>query len=191
MRIVCFDAMHTKLSRERRVFIGVLGIALAGLLVDRLFLGSGLTGASEASAAEEYALDPSTEQFDIEPLAIEHEPTSLTATLADRLEEYAHSHAPDTGTLPDVFQPSAAWLPESPAAAGGYRPPNAADEFRATHQLTAVMLSRSTPGAVVNKRFLTVGMEIDGFKLVSLSERSAVFDDDGKQLELQLAKPSG
>jgi len=183
--------MHTKLSRERKVFIGVLSVALAGLLVDRIFLGSGLTGAAEASAAEEYALDPFTEQFDIEPLTIEPEPASLTATLADRLEDYAQSHADDAGTLPDVFQPSAAWLPESPEADGAYRPPNAADEFRATHQLTAVMLSRSTPGAVVNKQFLTVGMEIDGFTLVSLSERSAIFDDDGKRVELQLAKPSG
>ena len=37
------------------------------------------------------------------------------------------------------------------------------DRFVASHTLSAVMASRSNPGVVVNKQFLKLGQEIDGF----------------------------
>ena len=65
-----YDAMKAKASRERKAFIGILSVALAGLGVDRLFLGSGATGPATASA-ETYAIEPSPDALEAEPALVD------------------------------------------------------------------------------------------------------------------------
>jgi len=180
--------MKAKSSRERNVFIGILGLALAGLAVDRLFLGSGATGPAQASAAAEaFAVDPASEALEVELIDAEEEPEPFTSALAGRLEAFARNAGHEVGDLPDVFEPSPSWR-SAPSSEGAdtARPASAAETFRANHRLTAVMLSDSNPGAVVDGEFLRIGRELDGFVLRSVSERTAVFEADGEQAELTL-----
>lgn len=180
--------MKAKSSRERNVFIGILGVALAGLAVDRVFLGSGATGPAEASAAaEEYAVDPFSDVLEVELVEAADEAEPLTSALAGRLEEFARSDQRDTGDLPDIFEPSASWrgMPSSDGAVAS-RPASPAEAFQAAHRLNAVMLSDSKPGAVVDGQFLTIGQDLDGFVLTSVNERSAVFKAENEQAELAL-----
>ena len=183
--------MTTKLSRERVVIIGILGVALGGLAIDRVFLSSSVTGPAQVAASDaEFAMDDLLDQVDVEPVQIVDEPQSVTSALADRLEEFAQSRGDDIENLPDVFQPPTSWLGDSATAETAYRATTPAGDFLANHRLNAVMLSRSKPGAVVNKQFITIGQAVDGFVLVSVSERSAVFEADGEQAELELDGPS-
>ena len=183
--------MSNKLSRERKVIIGILGVALAGLAADRLFFSSGLTGPAEASAAAgEFAVDASlealVEEIDAEPALIPERTESITATLAGQFEEYARQGSPDVTGLSDVFRPSDSWLQTSDAPDGVARTISAADEFGVSHTLSAVIMSRSNPGAVVNRQLITIGQEIDGFVLVSVNERSAIFEARDEQAILTL-----
>lgn len=179
--------MKAKSSRERNVFIGILGVALTGLGVDRVFLASGATGPAAASAAEEYAVDPFSDVIEMEITEADDQPVSLTSALAGRLEEFARGGQRDVGDLPDIFEPSAVWrsTPSSDGAVSS-RPLSPAEAFQAAHRLNAVMLSDSKPGAVVDGQFLTIGQDLDGFVLTSVNERSAVFKAENEQAELAL-----
>lgn len=180
--------MKAKSSRERNVFIGILGVALTGLAVDRVFLGSGATGPAAASAAaEEFAVDPFSDLLEVELAEAADEPEPLTSALAGRLEAFTRSGEHELGDLPDIFEPSASWrsAPSSEGAVAA-RPASASEAFQAAHRLNAVMLSDSKPGAVVDGRFLTIGQDLDGFVLTSVSERSAVFKAENEQAELAL-----
>lgn len=188
--------MSNKLSRERKVFIGILGTALIGLCADRVLFSSGVTGPADAAAAAgEYAIDESlddlVEGIDAEPAAIVQCTGNITATLAGQFEQYARQGSGEAAGLSDVFRPSDSWLPSIEAA--GSRTPTitAADEFAMRHTLAAVMMSRSTPGAVVNKRLITIGQELDGFILVAVNERSVVFEGEGEQVVLELDPAAG
>jgi hypothetical protein len=180
--------MKAKSSRERNVFIGILGVALTGLAVDRVFLGSGATGPAAASAAAEaYAVDPSSDGIELEITDADAQPVSLTSALAGRLEEFARSGGQEPGDLPDVFEPSVSWQGASVSdGAVASRPLNASEAFQAAHRLNAVMLSNSNPGAVVDGEFLRIGQGLDGFVLTSVNERSAVFEGENEQAELAL-----
>lgn len=188
--------MSNKLSRERKVIIGILGVALAGLAADRLFFSSGLTGPAEASAAAgEFAVDASldalVEEIDAEPASAPERTESLTATLSGRFEKYARQDSADVTGLSDVFRPSDSWLGTSEAPGGAARTITAADEFGMRHTLSAIMMSRSNPGAVVNRQLITVGKELDGFTLVAVNERSVVFEAEGEQVVLELDPSAG
>ncbi|UCD74308.1 MAG: hypothetical protein JSV91_11005 [Phycisphaerales bacterium] len=187
--------MTTKLSRERKVFIGILGVALIGLGADRMFFSSGLTGPAEASAAVgEFEVDASLEaplgEVDPEPVAIHESTESATEALAGRFKEYAQRGSSDITGLSNVFNPSDSWLGGSDLPAGADRAASATDEFGATHRLNAVMMSRSNPGAVVNKRLIAVGQEVDGFTLIEVNERSVVFEGEDERVVLELDPPA-
>jgi hypothetical protein len=181
--------MKAKSSRERNVFIGILGVALMGLGVDRVFLGSGATGpaAASAAAAEAFAADPFSDAIDVQFTEPADEPEPLTSALAGRLEDFAQRGQREVGDLPDVFEPSASWRSTSSSDGdGASRPASASEAFQAAHRLTAVMLSDSNPGAVVDGRFLRIGQALDGFILTSVNERSALFKAEHEQAELAL-----
>ncbi|MDY7106998.1 MAG: hypothetical protein SYC29_00015 [Planctomycetota bacterium] len=183
--------MKAKSSRERNVFIGILGLALAALSVDRVFLGSGATGPAEASAAAEaYAVDASPDAADLEPVEDADEPRPLTSVLADRINTFGRADAQPISELPDVFGTPTSWAGDEASGETGARPTSPAQAFQADHRLTAVMLSQSNPGAVVDGAFLKIGQALDGFALTSVNERSAVFERDGERAELALDPPS-
>ncbi len=188
--------MSIKLSRERKVFIGVASIAIAGLGADRLFFGSGLSGPAEASAALNDAelggaLDPefdaTLEEIEDRAATIAVPAEALTELLAGQFEEFSQQADVEVTGLSNVFRPSGSWLPEAAAQEVVI---GVVDEFIARHSLSAVMCSKMSPGAVVNRKLLKIGEEIDGWVLMAVEKEFVVFEADGEQAILEL-RPSG
>ena len=56
--------------------------------------------------------------------------------------------------------------------------------------LTATMVSSEEPMVILEGEFLRVGEEREGYRLVSVSEGSALFDHQGEQVEIKVNEPS-
>lgn len=152
----------TKLN-SRKVYAAVLGVAVAGFIADRMFLGGGF-GPESASAAEAPAASVA--------MPSSHEPSArLSERVAVAFEQAAADSAALVGTTPDLFDPTPAFgAPQSGSSAQKTQEAIEA-EFLRTHKLTAL----SDSAVVING--VTVRLEepgddrlslVDGYRLTGI-----------------------
>ncbi len=186
--------MMKKLTRNQKVYVAVLGVALLVLVCDQLLFSPGKAGAAETAA-----FHPSVSPTARAKATADRIPELLAAvrkpedTLASRLAVVAETQSLDVENMNDAMRAPAHWFPVEGAA-----PPvvveatgshEAALKFRSTHQLNAVMANADGGYAIVNGRPLRIGQEITGFTLVEVRARSVVFENAGSIVELRL--PTG
>lgn len=171
-------------SNSRKVYAALLGVAVAGLIADRTFLGGGF-GPESASAAE---APPASMA-----MPASHEPTArLSERVAVAFEQAAADSAALVGTTPDLFDPTPAFgAPPSETSAQKTREAIEA-EFLRTHKLTAL----SDSAVVING--VTVRLEepgddrlslVDGYRLTGIYREGkramgAVLMKDGLTIRL-------
>ncbi len=178
-----------KLTKERRVYAAILGLAGAVWAVDRLWLSGGPQPASAsaiAAGAPAVAAPASAA-----PGA--GNSAAPKAALADRLESLRRS-LPAAPAGDDAFRVPAEWrpnLPEAPSAAPA-APRFDTEAFSKAHRLTRVLMGSNINAAVVDGgSMLRPGQELDGMVLKEVTARSAIFERDGAEVELTLDGPTG
>jgi len=188
-----------KLTRERKIYAGVLVLAVAALGFD--LLGSDSSASDSASPAAAAANDPSSLLLASAPAPAAVARNSASAgtsnsdgpSLAQRLAAAAPAGAagnPDQ--LRDVFRIPRAWLGNgAPVTLTTDTASLAAEKFLQTHKLTAVSRSGNSGAAgesvaVVDGKLLHPGAVIDGFKLLNVTRTSVIFDSGGTQVVLLL-----
>lgn len=175
-----------KLTRQRQFSIGVLGLGLAALAVDRLFLGPRDGGPFPALAAQG---------------APEPAPTVARASLAalgmisvaDRLDA-----AREKGDAPsDGFTPPEGWLPKEPAKKAAAAPAKTQEkEAPVDLQLTAIFPDAQRGAqAIINRTTVREGDEVEGWRVVKIlgagvGERPSVrLELDGRVVVLGIESP--
>ncbi len=177
-----------KISRERTILIAVLGVAGLGLLVDRVLLGSDVTGPAETTAGvmDVQAVDPAS--LLIQPSreqSLAEQPGG--APLAERLRLAVHGRIGDN-ELPtrNAFVPSPAWIPSGLGTVQTDEQADRVREFTQQYHLEAVLLTGNRRCAVINGTTVYPGQMLDGYRLLSVRERSAEFEVDGVRVNLRL-----
>ncbi len=108
-------------------------------------------------------------------------------TAAQRLNKLAAGKEAGSGELRDPFSLPLSW--SDTTGRNGERTADAAGGFLRRHQLRAVVVRGGESSALVDDSFLVSGQSLDGFTLLSVGPRSALFERDGKQVVLRLADP--
>ena len=176
-------------TRERAILVGVLGLAGVGLLFDRVVLSSGVTGPSESSAG---VLSPAPELLLITPDAsAPDQPANTVQTpasqLAERLRAVRASEAvSDFDSGRDAFVPDKHWGGKQQAVQAPIDDDKKrdAEAFGQAHRLDAVMVIGDQRCAVIDGRTLFVGQSLDGFELLEVNERTAVFESNGLRVKI-------
>ena len=167
-----------RLSKQHKIYGVVLGLAAAAFAGDRF----GLFGGSEAGVAETVAVATSTERTPrvAKPAAATAAPVATESqnNLADRLRAAATAgNVSDVTNVRDAFAADESWAPVKPAEVVAEAPveqvDDTVDRFLAAHKLSAVMKSSNGGIAVIDGRAIGKGQAVAGFKLVSVTERSA------------------
>ena len=179
-----------KLTKQQKILSGVMVAAVSALAYDQIVLGTRLTGPTEAYASTDADPSPSpittttgsteTEQDDQDDLD-----NLVSKALRNRAELYRQDQ--DLVQIRDLFNPSPQWVFNQPVK---HIAPadNPADRFITTHSLTAIMHSRANTYAILNgSHIIHPGDQIDGFTLVSLGPRTAVFEADGTRVTLSFS----
>ena len=173
------------LITRRKLLAAVLAAAVGVLVADQL--GVLPTAPDEAYAVAEAEPGPAPSAPEAPTPAA---PAPEAPTLAERLEALADGREADVTSLRDAFRAPASWRPELPKEQPKPAGPSAeelrAQAFRQKHRLQATAVGPRGHIALMNSGCLTVGQELDGFRLVAVDGESAVFESGSAKVTLRL-----
>lgn len=168
------------LSKRQKMLLAVFLIGLVALVADRtVFRPSG--GPRAASADSLPAAVPVVGRSGPVPAADAPPP----ATVAQRLEKLTSGQQAGSDPLREPFSLPPSW--SDTTAGKEERTLDATDVFVRRHQFRALMVRNGQSCALVDDSTLTPGQALDGFTLIAVGPRSALFERDGRQVVLQLA----
>jgi len=183
-----------RLTRERKIYATVLGLALAGLASDKLFLSPGESQAAPANLLVGSSHGAPRARVVIAakppPPAEASNPLSLNG-LIQRMRQVRDQEQLDLDNCPDLFHAPKSWAPQQVAQS------SAKQQFLARHRLVAVIKSGHGGLAVLDggdRKSIRRGQTVDGFRLVRLGEQAATFESKEGAVELQItpdAPPTG
>jgi hypothetical protein len=163
------------LTKERKIYVGLLAVGMAALAVDRLTSGPATAQAEDASAYVITRPDApaATNSTSVAPSA------GGTMTPGGGLAARLRELAPQPNVAPgasarDLFRAPASWAAPAQTTQPVAREPGPAD-FEKSHRLTAVLLQGRQAHAVVDGRMVAPGQAIDGYTLISVTQDMAVF----------------
>lgn len=172
-----------KSPRERTVLVSVLVIAGLGFAADRIVIGSDVTGPAETSAGViDLAVDPAS--LLIDPEQPEGPAEDAGPSLAELLRDATAGYAAGEAGSRDAFSVPAAWKGVSSDGAGTLTGALSAEAFRSKNALDAVLVTGDQRCAVINGQTIFVGEELDGYRLLTVHERSVEFESSGVRVVL-------
>ncbi len=172
-----------KLSKQRKMIIGVLALVLSALAADRVFLGAEEAGPRRAIGASVGSTPSDDGPLGDGAISAAGMSVPMGESLADRLRTLSEARGLKIDGVRDAFVVSETWAPKpekKASQAGVLRV-----KFAKTHELMAVMPGKISM-AIVNGKCYQVGRKVDGYTLVEVGRRLAVFERDGKRVELKL-----
>lgn len=165
------------LTRRNKMLFSIFGLGLVALVADRTILRpQGGPAAASASQSED-----SERPAGHAPAPEEQRPE---IDMADRLSVFWPGQAPDFEQVRNPFALPATWF--ETAGGGEERAPDVVRRFIRTHRLTAIGMQNGESYVMVDDHFLVPGRHLDGFTLISVGDRSAVFEREGRQIVLEL-----
>lgn len=193
-----------QLTRQQKIYAAVLLIAVVAFGVDRWVIGTG--GADDVAISRIKGKTPATPRQPAQRRAAVTQPGARTeaalaraqgpsvANLANRLQEAARLQKQplDLENVTDAFQPSAAFLPVKPQVVYVEPTPepvvekrDEVAEFTKAHTLSAVMKA-GRGVAIIGTKTVAVGQTFEGFRLVAVTDRTAIFRRGKLKAELRL-----
>jgi hypothetical protein len=165
------------LTKRNKTLLAVFCIGLIALAADRTILRpEGGPAAASASYSDDSGRPSGS------PLVPEDQQPEID--MADRLGALWSGPTPDFEEVRNPFALPATWF--ETAGDAGERTPDVVRRFIRTHRLTAIGVNGGESYVMVDDQFLVPGRHLDGFTLVSVGDRSAVFENRGLQAVLEL-----
>ncbi len=177
------------ITTKQKVYGCVLATGLAAIAADKtLFTPS--DAAAQDSFVSEYAIASSTSILAAarSDLAAMADLPAEGSDIADRLSALAEARSLDLSDVRDAFEPSPSWFSDNGTVQQQDLGGTAAATFVRSHRLMAVMAGGANGSAIIDDKCLFIGQQIDGFRLISVGDRSAVLESNGVRVELQLSQ---
>lgn len=189
---VCSVSCAVTHKTQRKLFLGILGVGISALVLDRLVL----SGGDPPPAEDQYTVDASSPELADATSIPEIDVATTENSIRARLSSVAESIPP--GECTDAFTIPASWRVVAGEQEHAQMPVKASTGFTTHYTLSTVMASESGNGFVtlVSRKLnqpgritLQLGNVIDGHKLVKIYERSAEFEGPEGPITLTIAEP--
>lgn len=173
--------MGMNLNKKQKIYGGLLILAVGVVFVDRVIIGSDTALPKQASATP---TRPTTHDTSSSPILSASFVPVRDQLIGSRLAKTAQQHEVTFTNLRDGFAPSASWIgtPSPVATTATFT----AEDFRRKYPLVAVMTMDGKSFAVVGSRRVGVGQTVEGFKLIAVQQRTAVFERNGTRVNMTL-----
>jgi len=174
------------LNKERKVLLGLLGSAGLILVVDQVLLGPPQgANASQTTPAAPPSSTPVAQTND----TAERQPSALqlsrdSSELVDSWNERLTEATTDIPIEAEVTDPFAA-VDQYESETTGFMTPQT---FQQQHKLSSVITSDDTGVAMINGKPLRIGQVIEGYRLISVDDRSAELRAGDQVVRLVLPK---
>jgi hypothetical protein len=114
----------------------------------------------------------------------------MQVSLAERLKSLTLTDR-DPTEMREAFAPSPAWLAslevEKPAVAAAEPERDLTADFPRQHKLTSVLRRGNGGSAIVDGKFVEIGEQVDGYRLIGLTADSAIFRSPRHAKEVRLS----
>ncbi|MBI1338253.1 MAG: hypothetical protein GC164_15025 [Phycisphaera sp.] len=182
-----------KLTRERKILFGILGVGALALVCDRMLFTQGVTQPRQSEAAMVQSVGQAVDKAASPTVSVRSRASTASHAQAQferpekvdvqsRLDRAVQSQNLDDASLTDVFLAPAPW--DDPVAQLS-REASGVEKFAAAHRLLATVTG-SSPIAVIDGLSYQIGASLDGYRLLAIGQRHAVFEADGKSVTLQI-----
>jgi len=188
------------MTKERKIYAAVLGVLLVGLIVDQVILGGNASGPDPAAASAPAPTDTVKIDDVVQQMNKAAATLSDENTLAHRLDRFAEQRSYKLPAVADVFKPDAQWG-AAEQSESVQKKPRLIETFQKQHKLTGVMLTAQGGVAMIQsaddasrggrRTPVRVGQTIGGFKLLSVTDKTASFASGELTTTLTLELPSG
>ncbi len=162
-----------RITKQQKLGIGGLGLALCALVIDRCVLQ---TGDLAQQRLRPFRLRIARQPYQTRKgctVSRRKQAAGATGGLAKLIHESKADNGFDPSDVVDAFRPAASWSPAG-GREGTVSVANA-NEFVHRHELKAVMAGVNGDGLVIiDSRCLRIGQSLDGFRLVSISTGSVI-----------------
>jgi hypothetical protein len=169
------------LSKRQKTLSAVFLIGLVALVADRTIFRP--QGGPRAASADPRPVSVGSAGSSSNLSASQTPPV----TVAQRLSKLAGGPEAGSEELRDPFSLPPFWSDTTAGNEG--RIAEAGGGFARRHQFRAMAVRQGQSGALVDDSFLVPGQALDGFTLIWVGSRSALFERDGKQVKLHLVDP--
>jgi len=166
------------LSKRQKTFLAVFFLGLVALVVDRTILRP--QGGPKSASADSLLTSQSA-------IPSGNSPSNDKAQrrgAAERLNNLWPDPNADFAQMRNPFTLPLSWFDN--VGRDGVQMLDPVAVFVSRHLLTAVVLDGRESYALVDDQFLIPGQCLDGFELISVGDRSAVFERDGRRASLEL-----
>jgi len=165
-----------KVTKQQKILGGVLVLGMIAVTADHFIRGTPAPAVAETS--EVVAAQPQAKTA-----AVALAPAKPAGpSIAQRLRSAGRGYT--DREVNDAFAMGVVW--HTPEKAPAVQVDQSAQRFHEMHHLTVTLTSGGTGLAMVDGKIIAVGKELDGFKLVSISHRSATFESAGSKIILYL-----
>ena len=192
---ICLRTIHTvhfnqmMFTRRRKIYAGILAVAVAALLVDRLVIGPGTPASARAAETRPDVAGYRDSQPPDDPMPAIPVGPDVPNGIAESLAALAKTEPIDLGNVRDAFRAPPAWMaqlrPQAEIAVVATTP---ADAFRRKHKLWGIKLDERGDQVIVDGDCLEIGEQLDGFTLKVVGKGRAVFANGDTLVELVLVE---
>ncbi len=164
------------LSKERKVYVGLLAVALLAVAADQAILGTDVAGPEKAAAKPTPAVSGLPAPAGSHGVATNGGQTPTAGWISDKIQQATDGLQQVQGdAVSDAFAVSHTWLGDSTGKpepeSSQLTPP---DAFERRYPLMAVITMEDDSYAVLGGFTLRIGQSLDGYQLVAIKERSVV-----------------
>lgn len=174
-----------RVSKRSKIGAAVLGLALGTLAVDRFLIAGTSEGTGRNVILASVPLPAKSPPPVIPQSALAPEPSG-GRDLPGKLQELARSQQLALPINRDAFRLPESWMSQFARKESSSALLTPAERFARTRHLEAVVLAAQGGTAVINGRCLSINERIGGFRLVSVTEDSAVLESGEHRVILKL-----
>jgi len=169
------------LTKRQKTLLAVFFLGLFGLGVDHVFLRPrGGPDATSADSPDDYAVPLSPAPHAPSPAAEAPDPG-----MRDRLAQVWPDQKLNAVEARDPFSLAGSWSDGNGTGPSAVQ--DSQEAFARAHPLAAVVFSGQQSYISIDDRILKLGEQIEGYILVSIGPKSAVFERQGERIVLELS----
>ncbi|WP_428388278.1 hypothetical protein [Mucisphaera sp.] len=172
------------MKRQRLILMGVLGVGLAALVVDRLLLQSGATGPAEADAVVAGQAAAQSSSANGSPGVVESVGSlAEMMRLVGKLNQSAAAEEAEQ-TARNPFAILGGTVQQGGGRSVALTPEQRARDFGRRHRLRAVLRDRTGGRIMMGELTLRLGDQLEGFELVAIESHAATFEGFGYRVRI-------
>ena len=177
-----------QLARRHKIYIAVLGLVMAAVMLadDPSEKESASQQTKNSAKARQLKTSKKKHSKRSAALPVETHLPPACDFLAERLKKVCSAKRIEIANAKEVFGSMDAWFSHPQVTTAETSRSEIVRTFTQNHRLKSVLIGRGRETVIINDKCLSVGGQLDGFKLVSVTSQAAILESGTVRVVLKM-----